>query len=147
MSETQQTMRYGESEQVRSEVNLTPFLDPVLVAFFLGNDRAPGDLPSPSDPGITLLELPAFLAAVLQYSGNNTAADRARVRDKLLATLRDAARWCPTTACTGRSTTSRSRFPSSSATKRRWPCGSVDQPALMLAGTRQTVPDRDGNCP
>lgn len=65
------------------------------VAFFLGNDRAPGDLPTPSDPGITLLELPAFLAAVLQYRGNNTAADRAQARDALLATLRDAKRWVP----------------------------------------------------
>jgi hypothetical protein len=69
--------------------------DAWTIAFFLGNDSAVGDFPTPSDPGITLLELPAFLAATLQYSGNNTAEDRARARDKLLATLRDSTRWVP----------------------------------------------------
>lgn len=63
------------------------------VAFFLGNDMAPADVPAPNDPSIELVEAPATVVAALRYSGHNDARARERARAELLAALDGASRW------------------------------------------------------
>lgn len=63
------------------------------VAFFLGNDQDPADVPAPNNPAIQLVQAPASTVAVLRYAGNNDLQARERARTTLLAALQDSARW------------------------------------------------------
>ena len=63
------------------------------VAFFLGNDMTPAEVPAPRDASVTLVEAPAETVAVLRYSGNNDADARIRARSDVVEALSQSTRW------------------------------------------------------